>query len=100
VNFGDPPRRYPYITRRLYEQLLGVEPSIERTRVDLCDVRLAPHLATKRQTRDGGVDFVELPPDVAPDDVVDLTPHAGDRSQSLDHSGGYAWCLYELPPRD
>jgi hypothetical protein len=45
----------------------------------------------------GVVDFVELPPGVRPDNVVDLLPHDGDTAQASDHSGDYAWCLYERP---
>lgn len=45
------------------------------------------------------VDFVELPADVSPDDVVDLLPHQGSRDQYLG-SRSYAWCLYELPRLD
>ncbi len=55
----------------------------------------------------GAVDFVDLPPGVTPDHVLDLLPHEGaelhwegptaDRADASDWGEiGYAWCLYRF----
>jgi hypothetical protein len=41
------------------------------------------------------VDFVSLPADVRPSDIVDVQPGAGPRDGSGLGSAKYAWCLYE-----